>query len=220
MLGRVAILIVLTVAVSYFLGCINGALLVSKYILRDDVRNHGSGNAGLTNFYRVFGGKLTVVVVLCDMLKAVLAVLFGSLLLGHFLGWTVLGKYIAGLACMLGHMFPCMFQFKGGKGFRSGGAIARMMDWRIALVVWGVFILFFALTRMVSVGSLTAGLAFMVMSAVVYRSVLITCFAVVIGVLVFWGHRGNIVRIFKGEENTFHLHHKGQEDATKREEPK
>ena len=211
MLGRVAILIVLTVAVSYFLGCINGALLVSKYILRDDVRNHGSGNAGLTNFYRVFGGKLTVVVVLCDMLKAVLAVLFGSLL-----GWTVLGKYIAGLACMLGHMFPCMFQFKGGKGILSGGAIALMMDWRIALVVWGVFILFFALTRMVSVGSLTAGLAFMVMSAVVYRSVLITCFAVVIGVLVFWGHRGNIIRIFKGEENTFHLHHKSSDT----EEPK
>lgn len=216
MLGRVAILIVLTVAVSYFLGCINGALLVSKYILRDDVRNHGSGNAGLTNFYRVFGGKLTVVVVLCDMLKAVVAVLLGSLLLGHFLGWVVLGKYIAGLACMLGHMFPCMFQFKGGKGILSGGAIALMMDWRIALVVWGVFILFFALTRMVSVGSLTAGLAFMVMSAVVYRSVLITCFAVVIGVLVFWGHRGNIVRIFKGEENTFHLHHKSSDT----EEPK
>lgn len=216
MLGRVAILIVLTVAVSYFLGCINGALLVSKYILRDDVRNHGSGNAGLTNFYRVFGGKLTIVVVLCDMLKAVVAVLLGSLLLGHFLDWVVLGKYIAGLACMLGHMFPCMFQFKGGKGILSGGAIALMMDWRIALVVWGVFILFFALTRMVSVGSLTAGLAFMVMSAVVYRSVLITCFAVVIGVLVFWGHRGNIVRIFKGEENTFHLHHKSSDT----EEPK
>lgn len=208
MLGQAAILTVLTVAVSYFLGCINGALLVSKYILRDDVRNHGSGNAGLTNFYRVFGGKLTVVVVLCDMGKAVVAVLLGSWLLGHFLGWTVLGKYIAGLACMLGHMFPCMFQFKGGKGILSGGAIALMMDWRIALVVWGVFILFFALTRMVSVGSLTAGLAFMVMSAVVYRSVLITLFAVVIGVLVFWGHRGNIIRIFKGEENTFHLHHK------------
>ena len=216
MLGQIAILVVLTVVISYFLGCINGALLVSKYILRDDVRNHGSGNAGLTNFYRVFGGKLTIVVVLCDMLKAVVAVLLGSLLLGHFLDWGVLGKYIAGLACMLGHMFPCMFQFKGGKGILSGGAIALMMDWRIALVVWGVFILFFALTRMVSVGSLTAGLAFMVMSAVVYRSVLITCFAVVIGVLVFWGHRGNIIRIFKGEENTFHLHHKSSDT----EEPK
>lgn len=205
----VTILLVLaTVVASYLLGCINGALLVSKYILRDDVRNHGSGNAGLTNFYRVFGGKLTIVVVLCDMLKAVAAVLLGSLLLGHFLGWVVLGKYIAGLACMLGHMFPCMFQFKGGKGILSGGAIALMMDWRIALVVWGIFIILFALTKMVSVGSLSAGLAFMVMSAVIYRSIIITLFAIVIGVLVFWGHRSNILRIVKGEENTFHLHHK------------
>ncbi len=205
----VTILLVLaTVVASYLLGCINGALLVSKYILRDDVRNHGSGNAGLTNFYRVFGGKLTIVVVLCDMLKAVAAVLLGSLLLGHFLGWVVLGKYIAGLACMLGHMFPCMFQFKGGKGILSGGAIALMMDWRIALVVWGIFIILFALTKMVSVGSLSAGLAFMVMSAVIYRSIIITLFAIVIGVLVFWGHRSNILRIAKGEENTFHLHHK------------
>ena len=205
----VTILLVLaTVVASYLLGCINGALLVSKYILRDDVRNHGSGNAGLTNFYRVFGGKLTIVVVLCDMLKAVAAVLLGSLLLGHFLGWEVLGKYIAGLACMLGHMFPCMFQFKGGKGILSGGAIALMMDWRIALVVWGIFIILFALTKMVSVGSLSAGLAFMVMSAVIYRSIIITLFAIVIGVLVFWGHRSNILRIVKGEENTFHLHHK------------
>lgn len=202
------LLILATVVASYLLGCINGALLVSKYILRDDVRNHGSGNAGLTNFYRVFGGKLTIVVVLCDMLKAVAAVLLGSLLLGHFLGWVVLGKYIAGLACMLGHMFPCMFQFKGGKGILSGGAIALMMDWRIALVVWGIFIILFALTKMVSVGSLSAGLAFMVMSAVIYRSIIITLFAIVIGVLVFWGHRSNILRIVKGEENTFHLHHK------------
>lgn len=208
MLGQAAILIVLTVAVGYFLGCVNGALLVSKYILRDDVRNHGSGNAGLTNFYRVFGGRLTLVVVLCDMLKAVLAVLAGSLLLGNLLDWPVLGKYIAGLACMLGHMFPCMFQFKGGKGILSGGAIALMMDWRIAAVVWGVFVILFAATRMVSVGSLSAGLAFAVMSAVIYRDPLITGFALVIGVLVFWGHRSNIVRILKGEENTFHLHHK------------
>ena len=193
------LLILATVVASYLLGCINGALLVSKYILRDDVRNHGSGNAGLTNFYRVFGGKLTIVVVLCDMLKAVAAVLLGSLLLGHFLGWVVLGKYIAGLACMLGHMFPCMFQFKGGKGILSGGAIALMMDWRIALVVWGIFIILFALTKMVSVGSLSAGLAFMVMSAIIYRSIIITLFAIVIGVLVFWGHRSNILRIVKGE---------------------
>ena len=203
--------IVLTVLAGYFLGCINGALLVSKYILHDDVRNHGSGNAGLTNFYRVFGGKLTVVVVLCDMLKAVCAVLLGQFLMGHIAGWFVLGKYVAGLACMLGHMFPCMFHFKGGKGILSGGAIALTMDWRIALVVWGLFILLVALTRMVSVGSLCAGVAFAVMSAVIYRSLPITILGIVIGVLVVWGHRSNIVRILKGEENTLHLHHKNSE---------
>jgi glycerol-3-phosphate acyltransferase PlsY len=211
MLGRVAILIVITVLVSYFLGCINGALLVSKYILRDDIRTHGSGNAGLTNFYRVFGGKLTLVVILCDVLKAVVSVLVGSALIGGLLGWPVLGKYIAGLSCMLGHMFPCMFQFKGGKGILAGGTIAWMLDWRLALVVWGLFVVMVALTRMVSVGSLTAGVAVAVMTAVIYRSPLITAFGIAIGVLVFWGHRGNIARILKGEENVLHLHRKTSE---------
>ena len=64
--------------IAYFCGCFNGAVIVSKYILRDDVRNHGSGNAGLTNFYRTFGGPLTFVVILCDVLKAVVAVLLGG----------------------------------------------------------------------------------------------------------------------------------------------
>ena len=67
----------ITAVVAYFCGCFNGAVIVSKYILRDDVRNHGSGNAGLTNFHRTFGGALTFVVILCDVLKAVVALLIG-----------------------------------------------------------------------------------------------------------------------------------------------
>ena len=123
----------LSAVAAYFCGCFNGAVIVSKYILRDDVRNHGSGNAGLTNFHRTFGGGLTFVVILCDVLKAVLAVLLGSWL---FVGNPMLGKYFAALFCLLGHMFPCMFHFKGGKGILSGGTIALMIDWRVALVVW------------------------------------------------------------------------------------
>ena len=149
--------------------------------------------------------------VLCDMLKAVCAVLVGQLLMGHFLGLVVLGKYVAGLSCMLGHMFPCMFHFKGGKGILSGGAIALMMDWRIAVVVWGLFLVLVALTRMVSVGSLAAGVAFAIMTAVVYRSLPVTILGIVIGVLVVWGHRSNIGRILRGEENTLHLHHKNSD---------
>ena len=88
----------LVVAVAaYFLGCFNGAVIVSKYILRDDVRGHGSGNAGLTNFYRTFGGALTFVVILCDVLKAVIAVLLGRYLfsLTGFGTLEILGKYLS-----------------------------------------------------------------------------------------------------------------------------
>ena len=136
----VFLLVALVAAGAYFLGCFNGAVIVSKYILRDDVRTHGSGNAGLTNFFRTFGGPLTLVVILLDVVKAVVAVLIGVWLFGSVLGqgalpWVILGKYWAGLFCLLGHMFPCMFGFKGGKGILSGGTIALMMDWRIALVL-------------------------------------------------------------------------------------
>ena len=152
-LGSPVPIYIMVAIAAYFLGCFNGAVIVSKYILRNDIRNHGSGNAGLTNFHRVFGGGLTFVVILCDVLKAVLAVLIGSGLFGLCLENAVLGKYWAGLFCLLGHMFPCMFGFKGGKGILSGGTIAIMIDWRVALVVWGGFLVLAALTRWVSLGS-------------------------------------------------------------------
>ena len=130
--------------ISYFLGCFNGAVIISKYILRDDVRNHGSGNAGLTNFHRTFGGPLMVLVILCDVLNAALSVWIGSMVFTELMpDIALVGKYWAALFCLLGHMFPCMFGFKGGKGILSGGTIALMIDWRLALVVWGGFIILF-----------------------------------------------------------------------------
>ena len=192
---------------SYFLGCFNGAVIVSKYILRDDVRNHGSGNAGLTNFYRTFGGALTFVVILCDVLKAVISVLLGVWLLS-FIDPTF-GKYWAGLFCMLGHMFPCMFRFKGGKGILSGGTIALMLDWRVALVVWGGFLVLSILTKYVSLGSCWAGASFPFATFFVYdHSLVLTVLAVVIGGLILWQHRGNIARLLHGNENKFSFHKK------------
>ena len=198
-------MLAVTVA-SYLLGCFNGAVIVSKYILRDDVRNHGSGNAGLTNFYRTFGGPLTAVVILTDVLKAVIAVLLGSWLLGFI--DPLFGKYWAGLFCLLGHMFPCMFHFKGGKGILSGGTIAIMIDWRIALVVWGGFLILTALTRYVSLGSLWAGASFPFISWYCYPDPLIVVLAFACGGLVVWQHRANIKRLLNGTENKFSLHHK------------
>ena len=201
-------------AVAYFLGCFNGAVIVSKYILRNDIRNHGSGNAGLTNFYRVFGGGLTLVVILCDVIKAILAVLIGTLVIGMVTGgWMgpVLGKYWAGLFCLLGHMFPCMFHFKGGKGILSGGTIAIMIDWRVALVVWGGFLILAVLTRWVSLGSCSTGVTFPIITWIVYQDVILLVLAIFIGALIIWKHRGNLQRIVKGTESKFSFHRNKEE---------
>ena len=198
--------------VAYFCGCFNGAVIVSKYILRDDVRKHGSGNAGLTNFYRTFGGPLTLVVILTDVLKAIVAVWVGILVAKYFVLddalVIALGKYWAGTFCLIGHMFPCMFQFKGGKGILSGGTIAIMIDWRVALVVWGGFLVLAIITKWVSLGSCWAGLSFPFVSWFVYQDVVILLLAIVCGGLILWKHRGNIKRILKGEESKFSFHHK------------
>ena len=211
----------LAALIAYFCGCFNGAVIVSKYILRDDVRTHGSGNAGLTNFFRTFGGPLTFVVILTDVLKAIVAILISLWLGGLFdprlvaVGpledqdmILVFFKYWGGLFCLLGHMFPCMFHFKGGKGILSGGTIAIMIDWRVALVVWGGFLILAVLTHYVSLGSCWAGASFPFITWFVYRSVPVTVLAVIIGGLILYMHRGNIHRLLTGTENKFTLHKK------------
>ena len=213
----------LVAAFAYFCGCFNGAVIISKYILRDDVRNHGSGNAGLTNFYRTFGGPLTLVVILCDVLKAVVAILIAAKVGFGFIEhmspgvtpdmqaavfYVVLFKYWAALFCLLGHMFPCMFQFKGGKGILSGGTIAIMLDWRIAVVVWGGFLILAIVTKYVSLGSVWAGGSFPFISWYCYPDPVIVALAFIIGGLVVWQHRGNIQRLIHGNENKFSFHHK------------
>lgn len=212
--GWLALAAVGIAVLAYFLGCFNGAVVVSRYILRDDVRNHGSGNAGLTNFYRTFGGPLTLVVILSDAVKAVVAVLFAMWIAGSISPELItLSKYWAGLFCLLGHMFPVTFQFRGGKGILSGGTIALMMDWRVALVVWGGFLILAIATRYVSLGSCWAGLSFPFVTWFVYQDELIAVLAVIIGGLILFKHRGNMVRIAKGTESKFALHKKKEAEA-------
>ena len=206
-----------TAVIAYFLGCFNGAVVVSRYILRNDVRNHGSGNAGLTNFYRVFGGPLTLVVILSDVVKAILAVLFAVFIAEHISPELVpLAIYWAGTCCLLGHMYPCTFQFRGGKGILSGGTIAIMIgicggepySWCVPVVVWGGFLILAVSTRYVSLGSCWPGISFPFVSWFVYRDGLILLLAILVGGLILWKHRGNISRLVKGTESKFTLHKK------------
>lgn len=206
--------LLLMTVLPYILGCSNGAILVSKYILRDDVRKYGSGNAGLTNFRRVFGNKLAGLVILVDVLKAVFSLLLGMLgakLIaagGYSFMNPVLSKYISGLCCELGHMFPATFGFRGGKGVLSGGTIAIMIDWRLALVVWGSFLILVILTRYVSLGSISTGFGYPIMAWVLYRDVAILIPAILTGGLLIWAHRGNIKRLIQGSESKLTLNKK------------
>ena len=200
--------------IPYMLGCSNGAILVSRFILRDDIRHHGSGNAGLTNFYRTFGGGLTFLVILADVLKAVFALLLG--MLGAYLlrragidaVSTLRAKYISGLFCELGHMFPVTFGFKGGKGIMSGGIIAIMIDWRVAAVVWGSFLILAVATKYVSLGSVSTGILFPIMAWILWQDWMCLLCAILIGGLIVFQHRSNIQRLIHGTESKFSFHRK------------
>ena len=202
--------VILAAVIAYLLGNLNGAVVISRLVAHEDVRTKGSGNAGLTNFTRNYGAHTSVFVILIDVGKAVAACLIGGLLLkgyGHYADGVALG----GLFVILGHDFPALLGFKGGKGILSGVTVALMLDWRIGLFVFGIFLLAYALTKYVSLGSVLSSGAFGPIYAIVHWGE--GWFPIVVGfflsALIVWMHRGNIVRLMKGEERKTNLFGKG-----------
>jgi len=199
--------VALTLLVSYLLGCFNGSVMTSHFIIRDDVRQHGSGNAGLTNFYRTYGARYALCVIICDMGKTVLACLIGGYLMHWVVGDWTLGLLIAGIGCELGHMFPVFFGLRGGKGILSGGVLVLLLDWRVALIAWGLFAVLWLTTRYVSLGSIAATASMPVsVFLLMGHNWLYTVLSAAIAALVIWCHRGNIQRLLSGTEKKFHWH--------------
>lgn len=197
----------LTLLVSYLLGCFNGSVMTSHFIIRDDVRQHGSGNAGLTNFYRTYGARYALCVIVCDMGKTVLACLIGGYLMHWVVGDWTLGLLIAGIGCDLGHMFPVFFGLRGGKGILSGGVLVLLLDWRVALIAWGLFAVLWLTTRYVSLGSVAATASMPVsVFLLMGHNWLYTVLSAAVAALVIWCHRGNIQRLLSGTEKKFHWH--------------
>ena len=197
----------LTLLVSYLLGCFNGSVVTSHFIIRDDVRKHGSGNAGLTNFYRTYGAKYALIVIACDMGKTLLSRLIGGYLMLCTNGNWTFGVLLGGIGCELGHIFPAYYGLKGGKGILSGGVLVCMLDWRIALIAWGLFILLWLLTRYVSLGSIVGSASMPFTAFFVFdHDPLLTALCAFVSVLVIWCHRENIRRLLNGTENKFKWH--------------
>ena len=197
--------IILTIFTAYMLGNLNGAFLVSYMLANEDVRKRGSGNAGLTNFIRNYGAKPAIMVAATDMGKAALSCLVGGALLAPY-GLEVEGRALGGLLVILGHVFPALLGFKGGKGILSGVTVALCLDWRIGLFVFGIFLVAYWTTHYVSLGSILSSGSFGFIYVIFHHD---HPFAVTVGFilsfLIVWMHRANIGRLLKGQERKTNL---------------
>ena len=195
--------------VAYLLGNLNGAVVMSQ-LKNDDVRSHGSGNAGLTNYIRNFGAASALYVIAIDMGKAALACQAAAMLLEPH-GFYEEGKALGGLFVILGHNFPILLGFRGGKGILSGVTVALMLDWRLGLLVFSIFLVAYLSTRYVSLGSVLSAGSFGFFYAFFHWG---STFPVLVGFilsgLIVWMHRGNIERLLKGQERKTELFGKGK----------
>ena len=201
--------VIVTIFTAYLLGNLNGAFLVSYLLANEDVRKRGSGNAGLTNFIRNYGARPAIMVVGTDMGKAVLACLVGGGLLAPF-GYEITGRALGGLFVILGHSFPALLGFKGGKGILSGVTVALCLDWRIGLFVFGIFLVAYWLTHYVSLGSILSSGSFgFIFAFFHWEEKFAVCVGFFLSALIVWLHRSNIVRLVKGQERKTNLLGKG-----------
>ena len=196
---------VLAAVAAYLIGSVSFAVIISKMLHKDDVRTHGSGNAGMTNVLRTYGKLSAALTFIGDAGKGYLAVWAGK--------WIFMalcpgvdarfGGYIAGVFVIVGHMLPLFFKFKGGKGVATSTVIfLALAPWQTLLAA-AVFGLVVWRTRMVSAGSISAAAALLAAVLAGGADTPVTVVAVIIAVLVVYKHRANIGRILRGEENRF-----------------
>lgn len=205
-----AVSIALICVLGYLMGGINGAILLSKLVEKDDVRRHGSGNAGFTNFFRNYGKRTSLLVILIDAAKAAASCLLGGWLLGKY-GLRTEGLLLGGLAATLGHDFPAFLGFRGGKGIVCGFATALVTDWRVGLILFAVFALVYFLTHYVSLASVLCALGFFVSFWLFYPGrpfvlILSGC----LSALAIFLHRENIGRLVRGKERKTYFFKRGE----------
>ncbi|MBQ7989709.1 MAG: glycerol-3-phosphate 1-O-acyltransferase PlsY [Oscillospiraceae bacterium] len=209
----VALSLVLTAVISYLLGSCNSAIIVSKLLYHQDIREHGSKNAGLTNTLRCYGKRAALITLVGDLAKGVVAVLLSIFIVGKLTNGgidTQLVGYIAGMFAILGHIFPVYYGFKGGKGILVASSILIVIDPITFAIVIPFFLIVSLVTRYVSVGSISAAVAYPVITFCVNLLIghkdmthvlLYTACTAVTGVLLIYMHRTNIERLKNGTEN-------------------
>ncbi len=188
----------LALLLSYLIGSISTSIITSKILIKDDLRNHGSGNAGATNALRTLGKKGAIIVVIGDALKAVIAILITKVITKNAENST----YIAALGTVLGHNFPIYFGFRGGKGIIVSLIAILFADWRIGIITAIISIAIMAITKYVSLGSIIGAVIFFVLSLVFQSgNSQFIVFSAILALLAIYMHRSNIVRLINKTEN-------------------
>ncbi len=195
---------------SYLAGSIPTAIITSRIVMKDDIRNHGSKNAGATNVFRVMGWKPALIVVLIDMGKGLLSTLVITRIAldAPVMPYSTL-QILAGFAAIAGHIWTVFAQFRGGKGVGTAFGVLVGLAPVASLIALAIWIILVSTTRIVSIGSITAGLAFPIV-LIVQKFILksnvptgLLIMGIVIGLLIVVTHRANIGRLMRGEENRF-----------------
>lgn len=204
---------IITALAAYALGSLNWAVIISHAKYHDDIRKHGSGNAGMTNMLRTYGKTDALLTFLGDALKTALSIVIGMFLVGAVHG----GNYVAGCFAILGHVFPCYYGFKGGKGVVASAVTILMLDPLVFLVIIAVFIVVVAISRYISLGSVICAMLYPLLvyvhSSPATRPVA-TSVALLIGLFVIFLHRANIERLMTGKENKLSFKKKKNESKT------
>ena len=222
--GTTALLIglgfVFCIVVSYLLGSVNFALVISKFVYHDDVRKHGSGNAGATNVARSYGKKAAILTFLGDGLKGVVSILIACAIFGHstndfYYIYLVYAAYLSAFFCIFGHVFPCFSRFRGGKGFATTTMCIIALNPFIALILLVVYIPLVAMTRYISLGSVVIALFYPILlhsfDKITMQYGIPSLVALMIAALVTWAHRGNLKRIMDRTERKLSFGHKTPE---------
>ena len=205
---------------AYALGSLNWAVIISHVKYHDDIRKYGSGNAGMTNMLRTYGKTDAALTFLGDALKTALAVTIGSFLAGAANG----GNYVAGCFAILGHVFPCYYGFKGGKGVVASAITILMLDPVVFAIIIGIFVVVVAISRYISLGSVLCAMLYpllVYMHSSPQNRPIATGVALLIGLFVIILHRSNIERLMTGKENklSFKKKPQAQKYTVKKENP-
>ncbi len=184
--------------IAYLVGSINLSIILCKKLKGEDIRNMGSGNAGTTNTLRTLGKGYAVLVLLFDILKGT-----GIVLLANMFNWIpdkLMLVQLVGILVILGHIFPIYYGFKGGKGVATALGVIFAIDWKIGIICFIFGLLIIAITRYVSLASVTAAILYPVVMLVL-RGGNYLIFSVIIAAIILIKHRANIQRLFSGTEN-------------------